>query len=61
MPRGLIVSSSLGRFFSLNLGDLLADLIHVEVLDLRNQVLERGQRQRTRLTEHDDTVGIEVI
>ena len=43
------------------LGQLLADVVHVQRLDLLDQVLQRGLGQGARLGEDDDAVRIAMI
>src|SRR5699024_8978077 len=46
-----------GVLLRLGLLDGLADLVHVQTLDLRDQVVERLLRDRTRVAEHRDPLA----
>src|SRR5699024_1016992 len=50
--------SALLLLLLLRLGVRLADLVHVQVLDLADEVLERGLRERAGLREHRDTLAV---
>jgi hypothetical protein len=45
------------RFGRINLRDVIADLVHVQLPGLGDQLLQRRRRQRARLCVHGDAVA----